>query len=292
MTTLAQMMDEVHLLLLGGGSADHEQITALTSSPTSGAASFTVSDGTMVSTGLIEVDDELMWCTSVATNTVNVINRGMYGSTAAAHTSGTSFVRNSPRFPRALIKKALNDALLATYPDLYAVASTTITSTAGVIEYQLPTATEDVLDLHYDLNDTSEYWYPVRVWKFNPNANTTAFPNGKSVSIMDAILAGRTINVLYKKKPTVLTSSDDITVSGLRESAKECLVYGACARLAGYASAGESTSPAAAGQWMNPERGDGILTLSRYYYGLHLQAKQDEQRRLNDAYPPRIHFTR
>ena len=74
-------------------------------------------------------------------------------------------------------------------------ASTTITSTAGVIEYELPAATEEVFDLHYDLNDTSEYWYPVRVWKFNPNANTTAFPNGKSISIMDAILAGRTINV-------------------------------------------------------------------------------------------------
>lgn len=45
MTTLGDMINEVHLNLLGYVS-DQEQITPLTSSPTSGATSFTVSDGT------------------------------------------------------------------------------------------------------------------------------------------------------------------------------------------------------------------------------------------------------
>ena len=52
---------------------------------------------------------------------VNVILRGMYGTTPAAHTSGTSFVRNAPRFPRFAIMRAINDTIrqLAASPQQY-----------------------------------------------------------------------------------------------------------------------------------------------------------------------------
>ena len=192
MTTLADIVNEVHLALLGFVT-DQEQITPLTSSPTASATSFTVSDGTVVSAGLIEVDEELMWCTSVSGATVNVSVRGMFGTTAASHTSGTSFVRNQPTFPRASIKQAINDAVNASYPDIFGIASTSFTFDGVTATYALPANTLDVLEVTGQRLDPSMSWDPINRFRVDLNANVTAFPTGKTITLASGPAPGRTV---------------------------------------------------------------------------------------------------
>lgn len=238
-----------------------------------------------------------MWCTAVdtAANTVTVSLRGLYGTTAAAHTT-SSFVRNAPRFPRAAIIRAINDTIQAVYPDLYGVATTTLTVNSTLsIGYGLPAAVQEVLDVAYDVGDGTSFWPEANRYRVNLNANTTAFPTGKSIEIFDAIRPGATIQVVYKKQPSVLVNLADVfdTTTGLQESAKEAIVYGACSRLVGYLAPGRFDNQAAAAKLI----GDGAdagdyLSMTRYFYQLHMMARAEEARRLNEKYPPRIHFTR
>lgn len=246
-----------------------------------------------MSTGLIEVDEELMWCWQVdtAANIVYVNQRGLYGTTAAAHTT-SSFVRNAPRFPRAAIVKALNDTILSAFPDLFAVGSTVITANTAVATYQLPTDVEQVIDVTYEHKDASGYWEPVNRWDVDLNANTTSYANGKTITIYEPILSGRKIQVTYRKKPVVLTLSQDITVSGLQESAKTCLVYGACSRLVGYLESSRLSESSAQAKLIDGVEGGALTNAARYFYQMHLQERGQESRRLQDRYFARPHFTR
>lgn len=235
-----------------------------------------------------------MWCTSVSGSTVNVINRGMFGTTAAAHTSGTSFVRNAPRYPRESIKRAINDTILSVYPDLFAVATTTLTAGGTTIGYELPAAVREVLELTWDSADLTGFWREVDRYRVNLNANTTDYPSGRSIEIFDGIPATRTVQVVYKREPVAMTDNADVfdTVTLLPQSAKECIIYGACARLFGYGLVAGHQTQAAAAAFMDPQRGSDPLALGRYFYQMHLQARAEEARRLNDRYPPRIHWNR
>lgn len=235
-----------------------------------------------------------MWCTSVSTNTVNVINRGAYGTTAASHSSG-AICRNAPRFPRASILRAINDTIRAVYPDLYAVATTTFLINGDLpIGYSLPAETREVIDVFYDSADATSHWPKVQRYAVNLNANTTEFATGRNIDIFDAIQDGATVQVVYKKEPSVLVNLADVfaTVTGLQDSAKEAIVYGACARLFGYTLPANFQTQAASAVLIDPERGGDPLSLSRYFYQMHLQARAEEQRRLNEKYPPRIHWLR
>lgn len=263
------------------------------------ATSFTVADASQISPGLIEVEQELMWCTSVDTdaNVVYVSGRGIYGSGAADHSAG-AFARNDPKYPRSAIVKAINSTLLSSYPDLFGVSTTTLTAVAAEVEYGIPAEAEEILDVSWQTVGPSEYWSPVRRWRLNNLVNTGAFATGRSISIFDPMLPGRTIQVVYRKVPTKLSSlSDDFsTTTGLNESAVECIVFGACSRLVGYLQPSSMSNDSAEARLLeNANRmssGATFMDAGRYYYTMYLQARQEEARRLLDRYPARMHFTR
>lgn len=292
MTTLGDMVNEVHLSLLGY-TGDQEQITSTTGFDAV-VLSFTVVDASQISTGLIEVDEELLWCTQVDpdANIVYVSIRGMYGSTAVVHASG-AVVRNAPRYPRVTIVNALNDLIQTTYPDLFVVSSTQITVLGAAVTYELPVDVEDVLDVTYELRDPSGYWYPLHRWSVDLDANVTAYPSGKTLSVFESVASNRTLQVTYKRAPTALSLlSDNITASGLRASAKTCLVYGACARLVGYLEPARLSDESAEAKFMSTQTAGSAINASRYFYQMFLQARAEENRRLLDRYPPRIHWNR
>lgn len=135
-----------------------------------------------------------MWVTSQdpATNTVTVSVRGLYGTGATTHAQG-AIVRNAPKFPRASIKRALNDTLRAVYPDLFAVKTTTVTAERATMTYALPADTEEVLDVLWQDSGPSATWFPVHRYAVNLSANTTAFPNGKTIDIFETVPPGRTV---------------------------------------------------------------------------------------------------
>lgn len=237
-----------------------------------------------------------MWCREVDpdANLVYVTIRGLYGTTAVAHTAG-AIARNQPKIPRASMIRSLNDTIRSSYPDLFSVATTTLTSDEWTISFELPAEVEEVFDVFWQ-DDTTEtgYWHPISKWRVQMQANTTSFPTGKSIDILQDVLAGQTIQVVYRKVPSVMSALADNfeTTTGLASSAKECIVYGACARLLGYTEFARTNDDAAEARFIDGNPAGQALNASRYFYQLYRQALAEESRRLLDRYPPRMHFTR
>jgi hypothetical protein len=79
----------------------------------------------------------------------------------------------------------------------------------------------------------SKIWFPMPRWRFNAHANTTDFPTGKSVQLMDDIVPGRIIRIAYFVEPNILSQPTDdfAAVTGYPNSAQDVVAWGACARL-------------------------------------------------------------
>lgn len=276
MPTFNELINTTKGTLLGY-TQDQEQYATLSGSLTDSATSFTVSSATVseISRGLIEIDDELIQVLSVdqANNTVTVLpgGRGWMSTTAAAH-SNNAVITDNPKFPRIALKRAINDAIKSVFPDLFGVATTEITKSAGVYGYELPAATAEILAVRYSNIGPTKVWSPLRRYQLNGNANATDFTSGKSLDVYDDIVPGRAVRVTYSKAPTELanTSDDYATVTGLPASSADVIIWGACYRLVIAYEAGrlqqdaiESTERA-----QNVPAGSASQT-SRYFYTLY-----------------------
>jgi hypothetical protein len=295
MATFGNLIDEVQIKL-AGYTQRQDQASHLTASITSTALTFTVSDPTILSRGLVEVDDELMWIASydrtTGVATIAPYGRGYRGTTAASHATGAR-VSVAPTFPRALIAEAINDAIEATYPDLFAVASTSFTFVASRSTYALPAGTIEVQDASWQSVGASLEWVPLRRYRVDANANTTAWPTGATISIHDGILPGRTVEVTYTKPAQALEySTDDFTDTGLPASAKEVIILGASYRMASYLDVGRTPAQsveADALQQTNPIGTGGQV--SRILYQLYAQRLAVEVRRQQEQHQARIRYT-
>ena len=148
MTTYGDIVNET-LLSLTGYTNRQDQATSLSSALSSTALTLSVSDGTVLSRGLIEIDDELLWVDSFnrTTNTATIApyGRGFRDTTAATHSAG-SRITVAPSFPRSVIARNINNAIDAVYPDLFGVYYTTFPFIASRTTYVLPQEAIDVLD--------------------------------------------------------------------------------------------------------------------------------------------------
>lgn len=242
MTTFDQLVSQVRDGLLAF-SKNQESITYLTSDMTSTDITFMVDPetGNAITNGVAEIDDELIlikkWDPTTGTVTVmaNLNGRGTSGTTAAAHATDT-IVTCDPSYSRVRIKEAINDTIRATYPDLWVFGNYEFNKLAAQFEYELPAAVEDVYKVTADTIGPSKIWFPAQRWRFNfsgslnPIDGTTT---GKTLQIMDDIVPGRLVRVIYRKKPEILvTNSDDFEpTTGLPERVTDLIVFGAIARL-------------------------------------------------------------
>lgn len=191
-----------------------------------------------ISRGLIEVDDELLLVkkydapSGVAQIMAGLNGRGAEGTVAAAH-AAHSLMTADPKFPRARMKEACNDVLQALYPSLVVFSTTSITNISVVYEYGMPAAALDVWAVSDQTIGPSQVWMQGLNYRFNPTADTTAFPTGKSIQLFDGVTPGRSMLVKYVKAPSPLVNGADdfATVTGLPERCVDLVVWGACARL-------------------------------------------------------------
>lgn len=288
------------LSLLHGYVRTQEQSTHLTASINSSVTSLSVGDASRVSRGLMEVGDELLYVDSVdrtsATGQVTVApyGRGYLGTTAASHAQNTQVVF-APMFPRSRVKRALNDTINAVGGDLFTVGSHTFTYTPAVVTYSMPAETIDVLQVSFDTVGPSQVWMPIYRYRFDANANLTDFPTGKTIDLYEPVTPGRTVQVRTFKYPSEMSSDGDVftTTTGLLESARDCVVYGAAARLtAGVDSAlmnVQALEPNAMDDKVQPGVG---ANLSRQFYQLHKQRLVEERMRLMQKYPTTYHYAR
>lgn len=296
MTTFNEMVEEV-LINLEGFTLRQDRTTYLTAAIDNNDLTLALASGDNIGKGLLEIDDELIHIDSVDRSdrsaVISPFGRGYRGTTAAAHTVNTK-VTFAPSLPRLSVKRAINDTIRAIYPNVYGVASTTFTYNPSVTTYSLPADAETVLAVSWDTIGPSNEWLPVRRWRHDPTSNVGEYATGNAISIYEPIVPGRTINVVYSKTPTALTNASDVftTVTGLEETSRDLIVYGAAYRMVSFIDPGRLsfTSPEADQNDTTRQFGSGTNT-ARYLLALYQQRLQEESNRLNGKYPVRVHYT-
>lgn len=298
-TTYANLVDEV-ILNLSGYTLRQDRTTHLTQDVTDTGLLLNLGNTTNIGKGVIEIDDELLWLDSYdrisSTATVAPYGRGYHGTSKVPHYTNTK-VTVAPTFPRATVKKAINDTIDAVFPNLFGVGVYTFNYNSVKTAYSIPADVQTVLYVSWKTTGPTEEWLPVKGWRHDPLANVTSFANGNSISIYDRIEAGRTVQVYYNKKPSTLTASapTDVfeTVTGLPSSCKDVILYGASYRLASFIDPGRlNYSSAEADQADSKiQYGSGAST-TRFLLALYQQRLIEETKKLRDVYPTRIHYTR
>ena len=295
MTTFNDLTEEI-LINLEGFTMRQDRTTYLTAAIDNNDLSLALASGDNIGKGILEIDDELLHIDSVDRSdrsaVISPFGRGYRGTTAASHAINTK-VTFAPSFPRISVKRAINDTLRAIYPNVYGVASHTFTFNASQNTYQLPVAAETVLAVSWDTIGPSGEWLPIRRWRHDPMAATADFANGNSITINESIVPGRTVQVVYSKTPTPLSADADVftTTTGLEETSRDLIVYGASYRMASFLDPGRLTftSPEADANDQTRPFGSGTST-ARYLLALYQQRLQEETNRLNGKYPVRVHY--
>jgi hypothetical protein len=295
-TQFIDVINETQLALTGYTNRQ-DQATYLTSPLSATATSFVVADGSVLTRGLIEIDDELIWVDSFdrTTNTATIptYGRGFRDTVATTHTAGAR-VTISPSFPRSVVRRNINLAIDGVYPDLFGTYYTTFHFQAAVTTYPLPQEAIDILGASWQTIGPSKEWLPIRHYRVDRMANPTTWNTGKTISIREGIVPGRTVMVTYTKKPTTLQydSDDFASLTGLPDSAREVIVLGAAYRTAMYLDLGRvpaATAEADAQQGNDPV--GSAANIGRVLQQMYQQRLLVEVRRLQEQYPPRTHYT-
>lgn len=297
MSTFNELTDST-LLYLYGFTTLQDQATYLSASVNASATTIPVADATAVARGVMEIDDELLWVDSVDTTaltaTIPPYGRGYRGSTAAGHASGTRVV-SSPLFPRHLVKRAINEAIRSVFPDLFGIGETTFTFNPAVSTYQLPAGALDVLQVTWQSIGPSREWMPVRRYRVDKHAATSAFTTGASISLYDSIVPGRTVRVVYTKQPSELsaTTDDFVGTTGLPASSEDVIRLGAAYRMVPFFDSPHLSGMSAEADFAANQRPvGGAAQLGKYLLQVYQVRLAEEAKRLQSVYPARSHYTR
>lgn len=297
MTTFGGIADEV-VAYLHGFTADQEQHATLSAGIDTDDLVLQVTDAKVVTRGLCQLDDELIWVESVntATNllTVPAWGRAQQGSTAAAHLAGAKLTVQ-PRFPRHRVKSVINDVIRSVYPTLFGVGTDVSNTVSSVRQtYPLPADARTIISVSYDSIGPSETWVPVRRYRVDRSADSTDFPTGGSLDIYDPMSPGRRIKVVYRKEPDALSAeADEFTTSGLPASSADLVVWGALARLLPAVEMSRLQTDAVEQsdrqRLVQPGSANSASRQAMQMFALRLEA---EAQKLSLRYPTTAHLTR
>lgn len=297
MTTFAELTDDT-LTYLHGFTTMQEQATYLSADVASSDLTLPLGDATAVSRGLVEIGNELVMIdsvdTSASTATAPPYGRGYRSSTAEAHLSGTR-VASAPLFPRALVRKALNDAVQAIFPDVSAVGTTTFTFNPAISTYALPAGAQSIIGVAWQTIGPSLEWLPIRRYRIDSMAPTAAWPTGSSISLYDAIVPGRTVQVVYFKQPTPLALDADVftTVTGLPASCEDVIRLGAAYRMIPFLDAPHLSGLTAEADFSaNQRQYNSATSVGKYLLQMYQMRLADETAKQQALYPARSHYTR
>jgi len=307
MTTLLDMIDEVSINL-SGYTLQQDRAThitanvAATASTIAAPITLSLASTDSVGKGVIEIDEELFWVDNYDrvgnTATIAPYGRAYLGTTLAAHTAGTK-VSIAPTFPRFVIKRAINDTISAIGSSIFAANKTTITSNTSTLAYRLPaTGTSlnirSILAVAYESIGPSKEWIPIRNYRFDSNANSTAFTSEQTISIYDRITSGRTIQVVYSTDPVPFATNADVftTQTGLPESCKDLVILGATYRLLSNLDPARAAMVSPQADETDSKRPYGASQSStKQIYALFSQRLNEEIRNQQDKYPIRVHYS-
>jgi hypothetical protein len=304
MATFGSMTDEVVRKLAGFTLRQDRQTHVVNQGNNTGVSStatnIKVASAQNISTGIIQIDDELIYVDSYdrASGTLNIppYGRGYNGTEPATHQIGARVII-SPTFPTVDVKGAINETIEAVFPDLYTTGVHTFLFSPSKSTYALPEEVETVLAVSYETTGPTKEWLPVRGYRVDPMANVDAFGSRNSITLLSGVESGRTVQIFYTSAPTVMDSNDDDfeIVTGLPASCKDVIVLGATARLASFIDPGRLTFGSAESDQQSQIAGRAYgagTNASKYLLALFDKRLSEETRKLQDRNPIRIHFTR
>ena len=298
MATLNDMIAEVRSSL-AGFTLRQDRISYLTSAITTTDTAIQIGSSSNLAKGIIEINNELIWVDNFdkSNNTMNAapgFGRGYQGTSPSPHAVNSQVIL-TPSFPRTNIQQAINDTIGSVYPKLFAVYSTTFTFNASQTTYALPDSAKNVIYMSWQTTGSSREWLPIDKWRQDLMANAATFNTQKTVNIYENIQPGRTVQVWYAANPQTMTSgTDDFSaVTGLPESCRDVIVYGAAYRLLSFVDPGRINLTSAESDLADSKvPGSAGSTNSRYIYALYQQRLQDESLKLTGNFPIRVHYTK
>jgi hypothetical protein len=306
-TTLLNMIDEVSMNL-SGYTLQQDRAThitadvAATASTIAAPITLSLASTDSVGKGIVEIDEELFYVDNYDrvgnTATIAPYGRAYIGTTLAAHTAGTK-VTIAPTFPRFTIKRAINDTISAIGSSIFAANTTTITSNSAVSAFRLPAVgttlnIRNILAIAYQALGSSKEWIPIRSYRFDGNANSTAFTSGQTVSIYDYIPSGRSVQVVYATDPTPFTTNaqEFATQTGLPESCKDLIILGATYRLLSNLDPARASMVSPQADETDSKRPYGSSqSLTKQVYALFNQRLNEEVKSQQEKYPIRVHYS-
>jgi len=307
MPTLSDMINEVSINL-SGYTLQQDRATHITADVPATASTIaapinlSLASTDSVGKGIVEIDEELFWVDNFDrvgnTATIAPYGRAYLGTTLASHTAGTK-VTIAPTFPRFVIKRAINDTINAIGSSIFAANKTTITSNLATTAYRLPATgnslnVRSILAVAYQSIGPSKEWIPIRNWRFDGNANSTAFTSEQTISIYDMITSGRTIQVVYSTDPVPFDSNSEefATKTGLPDSCKDVVILGATYRLLSNLDPARASMVSPQADETDSKRPYGSSqSITRQVYALFTQRLSEEIKNQQEKYPIRVHYS-
>lgn len=292
MATVSELIEETRRLLLTGAREDRNKLSAaINSSVTSLAVTYdaaSISRGTKLS---INLEDIYVWDKSSLT--ISPVDRGQFGSTAAAHLINDT-IHVNPKFSNWEIFDAINKelkSLSSPANGLFQVTTTELAYSAAISGYNF--ASVDVLDIYevrYAVPGTSREYPLSQDWELSRKMSDE-FTNSTALFVRDAFPS---LTVLVKGKfgftPLVAAMTTNTSPTGIPDTALDILSIGAAWRL---------TAPREVRRNFNEVQGDtrradevpagANLGASRELGRLRQQRINEEVARLNQTYPSRAH---
>lgn len=296
-TTFQNLIDDVQLDL-AGFTYRQDRVTYITAAITATDLTIKVSSTENIGKGIVEIEDEMMWVDSYdrQSNTITIapFGRGYNATTAAEHAVNTKMTI-APTYPRQAVKRAINDTINAVYPKVFGIGSTTASFLASRTTYALPQNAIQILSMAWQSVGPTKEWLPIRQWRWDPIANTTAFTTGKTVSIYDNVLPGRTIQIVYAALPVNFTSlTDEIEATTLLPSSmRDVLVYGAAWRLSSYVDPARISISSPQSDEIDAKRPYGTgSNVTKQLQTLYMMRLEEESLKQKLQYPTRVHYSR
>lgn len=294
MTTCGQLIDETQALMQSW-AMDQAPSVSLSAAITDPAALTFAYDGSGIgsglTTGVVEIDRELLYVSNVdgATATVPPWGRGYRNTTAAVHASGSRVI-SQPLLPRQKTLDALNQVFERIFPRVYAVKSYETVTTIPVITYDLPDDAQWVLSAKWMVPDGRQYWENIRRWRVSSGGGTEFGDTGITVDVEDTMMPGQPIQFLYAAKPTPLVNdSDNFTATGLNAGLVDVVELGAASQLSPALEMSRLSTMSVDQQ----QRGQGVapgaaLNASKYLDARFTERLEEERKSLQRLYPPRL----
>lgn len=241
---------------------------------------------------VVEIGNRLIYSSYWDSNTTVAVvpawGNGYRGTSAIPAPVSGVMATIDPIWSRWHVGQVLIGAINNLYPRLYKITKTTLTSTVNGERYTVPTDCEEVLKLQVEWFGPS---FPRRAVK-EYSLETV----GEHVLSMRPIgVTGRPIHLWYRSRPTMPTDPTDTSwtwaSSGLPASAEDLPVLFAASQLIVSPEAAKTQTYSAEQSDRNRlvQSGTGTAA-SRRMQELYQARLAEEQQKLSNQYPVRVHY--